>query len=616
MLIVARVVRSRSFAAATFCLMTIISAITALAQSSSFSYQGRLANGGVPASGSYDFQFKLFDDPAAGVQKGSTVSMSNVSVIGGIFTVLLDFGSGVFPGEDRFLEIGVKGAGAGSFTVLAPRQRLAPTPYAFRSLAAGSADALSVACLNCVTSSQIGSVNGSALVGEVPLSSIPPGNGNYIQNRSSVQGGSSFNISHNGTVGGTLTAAAVDAIVMNASNLSFPATLAKKITLYPGTIGDAGFGVFSNELRMASDYSGADITFGYDSRANGFTERMRLKASGNLGIGTSNPGQRLSVNGIVESTLGGFKFPDGSVQTSAAASTATDLSCSTACVSTGELEDGAVTSAKIADGTIVNADIHTSAAIAPTKIAGTAATLGPNSFVGSQSIAGGLTFNAALGKKITLFPGTVGDAGFGVFPNELRIASDYSGADITFGYDDRTNGFTERMRLRASGALRLGNSDGLSGQVITSNGSGTTAEWKSPTNTLFQNTTMTNNTGNISPGSTFTLVPGLSKQISVSGNAKLLVQFSVAAVALSCFACGGSDAFLDVRLNGGMANRLVHDIDNGATAYISGSWLLSVGAGTHTVEIWAESFGPTVLFGDCGTGCYPRSHLIIQVIPE
>jgi hypothetical protein len=38
----------------------------------------------------------------------------------------------------------------------------------------------------------------------------------------------------------------------------------------------------------------------------------------NVGIGTSNPGQKLSVVGMIESTTGGFKFPDGTVQTTAA----------------------------------------------------------------------------------------------------------------------------------------------------------------------------------------------------------------------------------------------------------------------------------------------------------
>jgi hypothetical protein len=47
-------------------------------------------------------------------------------------------------------------------------------------------------------------------------------------------------------------------------------------------------------------------------------ERIRVDPGGNVGIGTTAPGQRLSVAGAVESTTGGFKFPDGSVQASAA----------------------------------------------------------------------------------------------------------------------------------------------------------------------------------------------------------------------------------------------------------------------------------------------------------
>jgi len=42
---------------------------------------------------------------------------------------------------------------------------------------------------------------------------------------------------------------------------------------------------------------------------------------GNVGIGTTTPSQTLSVAGIVESTSGGFRFPDGSVQITANTST-------------------------------------------------------------------------------------------------------------------------------------------------------------------------------------------------------------------------------------------------------------------------------------------------------
>jgi hypothetical protein len=44
---------------------------------------------------------------------------------------------------------------------------------------------------------------------------------------------------------------------------------------------------------------------------------MTWKLNGNVGIGTDDPGERLSVDGIIESTIGGFKFPDGSIQTEA-----------------------------------------------------------------------------------------------------------------------------------------------------------------------------------------------------------------------------------------------------------------------------------------------------------
>ena len=108
----------------------------ALAQTTQFIYQGKLADSGSPASGQYDFQFKLFDTATVGtgVQQGGPVTVSNVTVTAGILTVQLDFGAGVFPAAgNRFLEIAVKQTSGSSFTTLSPRQPVTANPYAIRS---------------------------------------------------------------------------------------------------------------------------------------------------------------------------------------------------------------------------------------------------------------------------------------------------------------------------------------------------------------------------------------------------------------------------------------------------------------------------------------------------
>ena len=49
-----------------------------------------------------------------------------------------------------------------------------------------------------------------------------------------------------------------------------------------------------------------------------WAERMRIAPDGKVGIGTPTPAQMLSVAGTIESTTGGFLFPDGTTQTTAA----------------------------------------------------------------------------------------------------------------------------------------------------------------------------------------------------------------------------------------------------------------------------------------------------------
>jgi hypothetical protein len=103
-----------------------------------FTYQGRLMDGANPANGSYDLQFALFDALSGGAQVGSPLVKSAIPVADGLFTVSLDFGAGVFAGDKRWLEIGVRpGGSGGEFTTLAPRQELTPTPNATFSATTG-----------------------------------------------------------------------------------------------------------------------------------------------------------------------------------------------------------------------------------------------------------------------------------------------------------------------------------------------------------------------------------------------------------------------------------------------------------------------------------------------
>jgi trimeric autotransporter adhesin len=192
-------------------ILLLLSAGHVAAQTTAFSHEGRLDDGGSPANGAYDFEFKLFDTLTAGTQQGATLQQLNVTVTNGAYVVTLDFGAAVFTGADRFLEVSYRPAGgAGSFTTLSPRQQILSVPYAIRSLTAASAEGLSVNCVNCVTSAQIAGVNGSAVTGTIPVASVPAGSSQYIQNTTSQQSPGNFNISGNGTVGGTLSASIVN----------------------------------------------------------------------------------------------------------------------------------------------------------------------------------------------------------------------------------------------------------------------------------------------------------------------------------------------------------------------------------------------------------------------
>ncbi len=170
------------------------------AQSSAFTYQGKLTDTGTAANGPYDLTFKLFDLASGGTQIGADALVNDAQVTAGIFTVNLDFGTTPFTSTTgNYLEISVRpGASTGAYTLLVPRQPLTSSPYAVQTIRAGSA-------VVADNAAQLGGIPANQFVrtGDTRLAddrNPTAGSTNYIQNIPGIgQQSASFNITGGGS---------------------------------------------------------------------------------------------------------------------------------------------------------------------------------------------------------------------------------------------------------------------------------------------------------------------------------------------------------------------------------------------------------------------------------
>jgi hypothetical protein len=100
----------------------------------SFTYQGELKSGSNPATAPVDLRFRMFTAASGGAQVGTDLFATNVTPAQGKFTVSLNFGNVFAAGQQRWLEIAARNAGAGTYTTLTPRQQLTATPFAAYAL--------------------------------------------------------------------------------------------------------------------------------------------------------------------------------------------------------------------------------------------------------------------------------------------------------------------------------------------------------------------------------------------------------------------------------------------------------------------------------------------------
>lgn len=197
--------------------------------------------------------------------------------------------------------------------------------------------------------------------------------------------------------------------------VNLASTLGNKLLLYgDGYTSHYGMGIQGSLLQMYTDAAAANIAFGYGN-SNSFTERARFYNTGANGMqvngrivlrnGTAdiNNGPGVWLNNPTNSALMGFIGTQNSSNIGfygGPGNWGLVYNTSNSCVG-----------------------------------------------IGNQSPIRPLSFPAALGEKILLYPGATGEVGIGVYGNELRIHSDYAAAKISFGYQDNAGNFTERMWL-------------------------------------------------------------------------------------------------------------------------------------------------------------------------
>ena len=297
--------------------------------------------------------------------------------------------------------------------------------------------------------------------------------------------------------------------------LTFASTFGPKISLYGNSTNSYGFDISNSTLRMFTDGPFSEMLFGYLS-GGVFTQRMRIKANGNVAIGSNNPDFLLDVNGRMRIRSGGTN----------------------------------ASSAGIWLNNNNNAE----------EVA----------FMGMQrddqiGFSGGLNANFVL--------------------------------DIT------------------TGAWIINHNFGLPGKVPQSTGSGGPTIWASPTNAMY------NSTVSVTNNSPFTLaqstgraqIPGMTYTFNLDNNAKVFVSYNITAQSVGCGLCGSTQAWTEVYVDGTLSGSIKSDIGNGQSTNMNYSRVYDLLSGSHTISVGAMTVGTDITYGPC---CSFEKVMSIQIISK
>jgi hypothetical protein len=404
--------------------------------------------------------FRFYDAVTGGNRLWTEEQTVTIAV--GEFSVLLGQGiaaTGTAAGESRpaidtvftsgtpsrFLEITVDN-GDNSITAadvpITPRQQITTTAYSFRARTAdsiaGSSDLAITPLTGTSTNYGIGWYGTGRLFNGVAV------DGPVLYGNAGGALGSNTNSTYNtalrwnaaGQVGvGTATlagAAASSKLVLQGDDASTPA---QQLVIR----GDSDA---SKRLLIGFDTTNNRSTL-QSYTATSTTGPLLLNPGGGLiGIGTSAPSARLSVEGSVSATgAGGYIFGTG-----------------------GDVDGGLFSPA---DGVVT---LRTNGAERLRADASGNVSVGGNFGIGTT--APGIPLNMAntMGDKIALWGNSGNTTGFGVQSNLLQIHTDTSAGDVSFGYGSSA-AMTETMRIKGNGNVGIGNTSPLGKFTVNSGNS-------------------------------------------------------------------------------------------------------------------------------------------------
>ncbi|MDB5202486.1 MAG: hypothetical protein JWQ27_1895 [Ferruginibacter sp.] len=207
-------------------------------------------------------------------------------------------------------------------------------------------------------------------------------------------------------------------------SFSFGSRLGNRLALYGGLGNNPkyGFGIQGGLLQMFADQPAASIAFGSGNSYN-FLERARITNQGADGL-TLN-GRLVIRNGTTDANNG-----PGVWLTNPGNSNLLGF------MGTQNANNIGFYGGPAAWGFVYNI---------PTGNIG----------IGNNTPQNPLSFAPSLGKKISLYPGTNGDVGMGVYGGELRLYNDVPSGKITFGIDNYSTGFTELGKFQQNGAIAM-----------------------------------------------------------------------------------------------------------------------------------------------------------------